>query len=93
MYESSTRCMYSNIFISLHYNKKREQCMYTQTCKSSRAKFVDAHAEQAKYRCGNASCTLKATSLCGKVFRSKNGSLPLSVFRFFINVSSQNSEK
>ena len=32
---SGTRCMYSNIFITLHYNKKREQRMYTRTCKTS----------------------------------------------------------
>ena len=51
MYAISARCTYSNIFISLHYNKKREQCMYTQTCKSSYTKFADAR-EQAKTRAG-----------------------------------------
>jgi hypothetical protein len=52
MYAIRARCMYSNIFISLHYNKKREQCMYAQTCKSSYTKFADARAEQAKTRAG-----------------------------------------
>ena len=36
-----------------------------------------ACTRNSPYRCGNASCTLKTTSLCGKVFRSKNGSVPL----------------
>jgi len=40
-----------------------------------------ACTRNSPYRCGNCSCTLKTTSLCGKVFRSKNGSVPLSAVR------------